>query len=96
MAPSPRATECLSLPIRTVHLEEDCLRSSTADRSHPSIRATMSIVVYTHVLSTSAEMFWYSTASYPRDSNCDAALTSENLRVPTGNTEIVIDRRGVD
>jgi hypothetical protein len=96
MTPNPRATECLSLPIRMVHLEEDCLRSSTADRSHPSIRATMSVVVYTHVLSTSAEMFWYSTASYPRDSNCDAALASANLRVPTGDTEIVIDRHGED
>ena len=96
MTPNPRATECLSLPIRMVHLEEDCLRSSTADRSHPSIRATMSVVVYTHVLSTSAEMFWYSTASYSRDSDRDAVFASGNLRVPTGSTEIVIDRRGED
>jgi hypothetical protein len=54
----------------------------------------MSVVVYTHMPSTSAGMSRYSTASYSRDSDRDAAFVFGNFRVPTASTEIVIDRRG--
>jgi hypothetical protein len=93
MTPSPeRPTVCLHPSKWSI------LKKIASDPVPPiactPIRATMSVVVYTHMPSTSAEISRYSTAGYSRDSDRDAALVSGNLRVSAASTGIVIDRRG--
>jgi hypothetical protein len=85
-----RAIKSTSLPIRMIHLEEACLRSSTAGlvctyRYGRQCRLTFALICRGSVQNYSGTQP-LDTRTIHVGSDRDAAFASANLRVPTGSS----------